>query len=196
MRLWVGKSILKREFGGRLPAEAEEVLQRAIKTPLLLAIKGTELPARTLLLKAYATSRQGPRRIVLLFVVEQDDLGLRSVRRLKDAIFARPYGFRCLLNKRPMLLQGRTMVRPQFEDREPFPCEILLMPQVLIADDEKVKCGRFSGTQQAAVFQVAPSHLNRRPDVKVWQRLADLNGRADVQTDLHRANSAAIRSHP
>ena len=50
MRLWVRKSILKREFGGPLPAEAEEVLQKAIKPPLLLAIKGTELPARTQLL--------------------------------------------------------------------------------------------------------------------------------------------------
>src|SRR5437667_4454131 len=86
MRLWVGKSILKREFGGRLPAEAEEVLQRAIKPLLLLAIKGAELPARTQLLKAYATSRHGPRRIVLLFVVEQDDLFLLFYRPKGDKV--------------------------------------------------------------------------------------------------------------
>ncbi len=86
MRLWIGRSILKREFGGRLPTEAQEVLRRAIKPALLLAIKGAGLPARTQLLKAYATSRQGPRRIVLLFVVEQGDLFLLFYRPKVDKV--------------------------------------------------------------------------------------------------------------
>ena len=86
MRLFIGKSILKREFGGRLSAEVIDVLQRAIKPALLLAIKGVGLPARTQLLKAYATSRQGLRRIVLLLIVGEDDFFLLFYRPKGDAI--------------------------------------------------------------------------------------------------------------
>ena len=86
MRLIVGKSILKREFGGGLPAEAVEVLRRAIKPPLLLTIKGAGLPAKTHLLKAYATSRQGPRRIFLLLLIERDDLFLLFYRPKGDKV--------------------------------------------------------------------------------------------------------------
>lgn len=86
MRLFVGTSILKREFGGELPAVAREVLQRAIKPALLVAIKGAGLPAKTQLLKAYATSPQGPRRIVLLLLVEHDDLFLLFYRPKGDKV--------------------------------------------------------------------------------------------------------------
>ena len=86
MRLFVCRSILKREFGGGLPAEALEVLRRAIKPALLLAIKGSGLPARTQLLKAYATSRHGARRIVLLLLVEHDDLFLLFYRPKGDKV--------------------------------------------------------------------------------------------------------------
>ena len=86
MRLFVGTSILKREFGGSLPAEAQDVLQRAIKPALLLAIKGAGLPPKTRLLKAFATSRQGPRRIVLLLLVEHDDLFLLFYRPKGDKV--------------------------------------------------------------------------------------------------------------
>jgi hypothetical protein len=86
MRLFVSRSILKREFDGGLPAEALDVLRRAIKPALLLAIKGSGLPARTQLLKAYATSRHGPRRIVLLLLIERDDLFLLFYRSKGDKV--------------------------------------------------------------------------------------------------------------
>src|SRR5947199_9583797 len=86
MRLFIARSILKREFGGELPAEALDVLRRAIKPGLLLAIKGAGLPVKSQLLKAYATSRRGPRRIVFLLVVEHDDLFLLFYRPKGDKV--------------------------------------------------------------------------------------------------------------
>lgn len=109
MRLFVGRSILKREFDGGLPAEALDVLLRAIKPALLLAIKGSGLPARTQLLKAYATSRHGPRRIVLLLLVEHDDLFLLFYRpkgdKVGDNISIKSSAFKTALAKHLDLLR-------------------------------------------------------------------------------------------
>jgi hypothetical protein len=109
MRLFVSRSILKREFDGRLPAEALDVLRRAIKPALLLAIKGLGLPARTQLLKAYATSRHGPRRIVLLLLVEHDDLFLLFYRpkgdKVGDNISIKSSAFKTALAKHLDLLR-------------------------------------------------------------------------------------------
>ncbi|MBI2928239.1 MAG: hypothetical protein HYY24_21430 [Verrucomicrobia bacterium] len=86
MRCFIATSIRKREFGGELPAEALDVLRRALRPALLLAIKGEGLPVKSRLLKAYATSRSGPRRIVLLLLVEHDDLFLLFYRPKGDKI--------------------------------------------------------------------------------------------------------------
>ena len=110
MRLFIGRSILKREFGGGLPTEALEVLQRAIKPGLLLAIKGAGLPSKTHLLKAYATSRRGPRRIVLLLMVERDDLFLLFYRskgdKVGDNISIKNPAFKSALTRYLALLRG------------------------------------------------------------------------------------------
>ena len=108
MRLFASRSILKREFGGVLPAEALDVLRRAIKPALLLVIKGAGLPAKSQLLKAYATSRHGPRRIVLLLLVERDDLFLLFYRpkgdKVGDNISIKNPAFKSALKKHLALL--------------------------------------------------------------------------------------------
>ena len=86
MRLFVGKSILKKELGGNLSAEDISVFRRAVRPGLLLGIKGSGLPAKTKLLKGYATSRLGPRRIVCLLMVEKDDYFLLFFRPKGDPI--------------------------------------------------------------------------------------------------------------
>ena len=110
MRLFIGKSILKREFGGKLAEDAREVLRRAIKPTLLLAIKGAALPAKTQLLKAYATSPQGPRRIVLLLAVEHGDLFLLFYRpkgdKIGDNVSIKNPAFKTTLMKHLALLQS------------------------------------------------------------------------------------------
>ena len=110
MRLFVGTSILKREFRGELTDEANDVLRRAVKPALLLAIKGAGLPAGTRLLKAYATSRPGPRRIVLLLIVEQDDYFLLFYRpkgdKVGDNVSMKNPAFKNALTKHLALLRN------------------------------------------------------------------------------------------
>lgn len=92
-----------------LPVEALDVLRRAIRPALLLAVKGAELPAKSQLLKAYATSRQGPRRIVLLLLVEHDDLFLLFYRpkgdRVGDNVSIKNPAFKSALTKYLALLR-------------------------------------------------------------------------------------------
>jgi len=47
-----------------------------------------------------------------------------------------------------MLLQGRTMIGPQFEGSQPMSRKILLMAQILVADDEEVEPRGFSSAKQ------------------------------------------------
>ncbi len=86
MRLFVGASILKREFGREIPAQDQIILQRATRSELLLEIKDSALPAKTKLLKGYATSVQGARRLVYLLLVEAGDLFLLFYRPKGDPI--------------------------------------------------------------------------------------------------------------
>ncbi|MSU61408.1 MAG: hypothetical protein EXS31_03270 [Pedosphaera sp.] len=62
------------------------------------------------MLKAYATSRQGPRRIVLLFVIERDDLFLLFYRpkgdKIGDNVSIKNPAFKNALVKHLAMLRG------------------------------------------------------------------------------------------
>ena len=62
------------------------MLRRAARIPLAEIIKGEDLPAKTRLLKAYATSSAGPRRIVWLLQVAEGDLFFLFCRGKNDAV--------------------------------------------------------------------------------------------------------------
>ena len=79
------------------------------------------------------------------------------LRRFKRAILARLHGFDSLADEWPIFLQSRAMVRPQFKNCEPSASEILLMPQVLVADDEEIEPGRLGFTEQNLRFPVHPT---------------------------------------
>ena len=119
MALIVTESIARKEFGGDIPVDDVEVLRRSARVALATPLKGEGLPKGTRLLKAYATSARGPRRIVYLLAVEEDDLFLLFYRGKSDEIgknvtLANPV-FRRQLNRHlNLLLQdiaaGRTQV--------------------------------------------------------------------------------------
>jgi hypothetical protein len=119
MALIAAESIARKEFGGDIPADDVEVLRRSARVALATPLKGEGLPKGTRLLKAYATSARGPRRIVFLLAVEEGDLFLLFYRGKNDEIgknitLANP-AFRRQLNRHlDLLLQdiaaGRTQV--------------------------------------------------------------------------------------
>src|SRR5438445_5730986 len=61
-----------------------------------------------------------------------------------------------------MLLQRWAMVRPQFQNRQPPARKVLLMAQILVANDEQMETRGFSFAEEVAAFQFAPAHLHRR----------------------------------
>lgn len=63
----------------------------------------------------------------------------QMLRRFERAILGGRHGLRSLADERPMFLQSQAMTRPQFENCEPPPGNILLMAQVLVADDAKIE---------------------------------------------------------
>jgi hydroxymethylglutaryl-CoA reductase len=88
MSLIIGHSIRQKEFGSEIPDADREVIVRSARVDLATAIKGDQLPRGTRLLKAYATSLTGARRIVFLLEVEEGDLFLLFYRNKKDAVGA------------------------------------------------------------------------------------------------------------
>jgi len=88
MALIIAEGIRRREFGGDIPAEDIDVLLRSARIALSTPIKGEGLPKGTRLLKAYATSARGPRRIVYLLAVAvaKEDLFLLFYRGKTDEI--------------------------------------------------------------------------------------------------------------
>ena len=86
MSLIIGDSIRQKEFGTDIPLPDREVIIRSARVDLTTAIKGDQLPKGTRLLKAYATSPNGARRIVFLLEVEEGDLFLLFYRNKKDAV--------------------------------------------------------------------------------------------------------------
>lgn len=89
MRLVLTKSICEVEFGeASVPELHVEPLKRSCACELALPIKGEGLPKGSRLLKVYATSPEGARRIVHLLVVDDDTLFLLFYRDKKDAVGA------------------------------------------------------------------------------------------------------------
>jgi len=88
MALIIGNSIRRREFGDNIPKDELEIIIRSAKVELTTPIKGEGIPKGTRLLKAYATSSKGARRIVFLMEVEGGDLFLLFYRDKKDKIGA------------------------------------------------------------------------------------------------------------
>lgn len=87
MSLVIAKSICQREFGAdRVPEPFAEVLRRSMAIDLATVIKGSGLPPASKLLKIYATSPEGARRIVHLLSVEDGTLFLLFYRDKKDPV--------------------------------------------------------------------------------------------------------------
>ena len=88
MALIVSHQIRQKEFGAKIPEDAKAILIRSARVALATPIAAKGLPPATRLLKAYATSSQGPRRIVYLLAVEDGTLFLLFYRDKKDAVGA------------------------------------------------------------------------------------------------------------
>jgi hypothetical protein len=110
MRLVLSKSICEAEFGKTsVPALHVPPLKRSCASELATPIKGEGLPKGSRLLKVYATSPDGARRIVHLLAVADDTLFLLFYRDKKDAVGAnitiKNKAFRQQLHKHLELLQ-------------------------------------------------------------------------------------------
>jgi hypothetical protein len=88
MSLVISRRIRAREFGAEIPADAKEALMRSARVALTTPLTGKGLPAGIRLLKAYATSARGPRRIVYLLAVEDGTLFLLFYRDKNDELGA------------------------------------------------------------------------------------------------------------
>lgn len=86
MRLVVAKSICAQEFGqDSVPPLHIEPLKRSCMIELASPIKGEGLPKGSKLLKVYATTAEGARRIVHLMATAEDTLFLLFYRDKNDA---------------------------------------------------------------------------------------------------------------
>jgi len=86
MRLVLAASIVAKEFGGGISAQDAAVLKRSTRIELAKVIRGQGLPKGTRLLKVYATSSSGARRVVHLLAVEDETLFLLFYRNKQDAV--------------------------------------------------------------------------------------------------------------
>ena len=88
MALYIAERIRKREFGREISAADKESLLAGARVCLGASIAGHGLPKGTRLLKAYATTKQGPRRILYLLVVQEKDLFVLFYRTKQDDVGA------------------------------------------------------------------------------------------------------------
>lgn len=88
MALYIAERIRKREFGRGISAADKESLLAGARVCLGASISGHGLPKGTRLLKAYATTKQGPRRILYLLVVQEKDLFVLFYRTKQDDVGA------------------------------------------------------------------------------------------------------------
>ena len=86
MKVFISPQIRRREFGRKVPVEDLPVIARSARTALGVTIAARGLPPHTQLIKAYATSKRGPKRIVYLLVVEDGDMFLLFYRGKNDPI--------------------------------------------------------------------------------------------------------------
>lgn len=88
MGLFITERIRKREFGPNIPPADKATLLDGARIALTGSIAGHGRPKGTRLLKAYATTKQGPRRILYLLVVAEGDLFVLFYRDKQDKIGA------------------------------------------------------------------------------------------------------------
>ena len=82
MALFISERIRKREFGREISSADKETLLEGARVCLTASIAGHGLP------KAYATTKQGPRRILYLLVVQEKDLFVLFHRTKQDDVGA------------------------------------------------------------------------------------------------------------
>jgi hypothetical protein len=109
MRVFLSKKIRKQEFGRAVSQEDLAVIARTARIALAIRIAGKGLPPGTQLIKAYGTSPRGPKRVVYLLTVGDDDQFLLFYRDKNDPIgrnasTANP-AFRSALQKHLALLE-------------------------------------------------------------------------------------------
>lgn len=89
MRLVLAKAICEAEFGQpTVPEPQVEALKRSSRVELATALKGSDLPKGSRLLKVYATSPEGARRVVHLLAVADETLFLLFYRDKNDPVGA------------------------------------------------------------------------------------------------------------
>ncbi|MFZ5494482.1 MAG: hypothetical protein ACOZE5_03980 [Verrucomicrobiota bacterium] len=88
MALLIAERIRKREFGKEISSADKDSLLDGARVALTETIAGRGLPAGTKLLKAYATTKQGPRRILYLLLVREGDLFVLFYRTKDDVVGA------------------------------------------------------------------------------------------------------------
>ncbi len=88
MGLFIAQRIRKREFGKLIPPADKAALIEGARIGLTEAVAGKGLPKGARLLKAYATTRQGPRRILYLLVVAETDFFVLFYRDKQDKVGA------------------------------------------------------------------------------------------------------------
>jgi hypothetical protein len=86
--LFIAERIRKREFGREISSADKETLLAGARVCLTAGIAAHGLPKGTRLLKAYATTKQGPRRILYLLVVQERDLFVLFYRTKQDEVGA------------------------------------------------------------------------------------------------------------
>ncbi len=88
MALFIAERIRKREFGREISSADKEILLEGARVCLTACIAGHGLPKGTRLLKAYATTKQGPRRILYLLVIQERDLFVLFYQTKQDDVGA------------------------------------------------------------------------------------------------------------
>ena len=86
MKVYISAQIRRKEFGRKIPAEDLPVIARSARVALGVPIAARGLRPRTRLIKAYATSKRGPKRVVYLLVVEDGDMFLLFYRGKNDPV--------------------------------------------------------------------------------------------------------------
>ena len=84
MALFISERIRQREFGREISAADKKALLAGARVCLSASIAGHGLPKGTRLLKAYATTKLGLRRILYILVVQEKDFFVLFHRPKRD----------------------------------------------------------------------------------------------------------------
>ena len=87
MKVIIAHSVKKKEFkNGKIPERDLQTILKSFGKGILVALKGSSLPAGSRLAKVYATTAKGARRIVFLIDVASGDGFFLFYRDKKDKI--------------------------------------------------------------------------------------------------------------